>query len=184
MPDTEHKGLAPRANPYTYRFIQNWTESRKAAVKKAFDLWNDANARSGLATRFAPAEGAEGQDIAVWRQPLGVNSDLEPILGWFPTPDPPRLQPDGRINGGSLFLTTDESALSSDMGYRKMALHEIGHALGLAHTGRRDGSSVMNRAGRIRSGNVFEKRDDYLRWMPEDVTICDQEAAKKRAETQ
>ncbi len=54
-------------------------------------------------------------------------------------------------SGGEHGWAGNEDVLKSKKGYLKVALHEIGHAMGLDHTPSTDGrgSSVMNNWGRL-----------------------------------
>ena len=173
-----------------YEFMQNWSDDQKAGVNKAFDKWNAANEESGLATRFKLRTNEPDKDIGLFRQELPNDSLGAPVVGEFV---PTVVLPDKRIPGGNMLLTTNTDVLfTGDPGYMKAALHEIGHALGLAHLGPEQkasqGTSVMNKFLVKSGGNILEKRDDLGASnnsgnLPRDVTWCDQWKAWERSET-
>jgi Matrixin len=139
-------------------------------------LWNNANLISGLTTRFRKALAGETPTIFLRR--LAIRADTNgKKAGLFISNNPGQ-----HITGGIIYFQTDTTVLLRAVGYYKVALHEIGHALGLWHTpeGSGNGSSVMNSMGFVK-GSLFpnELRDDYAGNIPILPTKCDREMAKE-----
>jgi hypothetical protein len=167
-----HKSLvAPSdtSQPYSYRFLGDWSAlgPQQAAVENAFTEWSDvleffafqygSPTQGATNIRFRKAADGEGADIGVRR-----TGDLpKGIAGQF---NASGVQPDYHILGGTLFITTDARSVSGPDGYYKVGLHEIGHALGLWHTKRFHGTSVMN---------DLAGQDDVGGNIPDYVTKCD-----------
>ena len=79
----------------------------------------------------------------------------------------------GRILPGAETGITDQSAVmvQTEEMYRKVALHELGHMMGLNHMPRgRNSPTVMNQ--------ISHQRDDREGWVSMVVTVCDAEKAK------
>ncbi len=174
------RAMAPRTNDYKYKFMANgstdeaWTADPKAGVADAFALWNAANAAAGISVHFSEETGSGPADIELHRKPLASDQ-----AGLF---TPSLSVPHGSteyISAGGIDLQSDAAILKSRKGYLKVALHEIGHVMGLDHTptSSANGTSVMNRWGAIQySPSRINRRDDPAGLLPTKVTPCDSAA--------
>lgn len=141
----------------TYRFYGGWgTET--VCVKNAIAKWEAAAAAVGLNLDFVETTGSPDMTLTKTSLPgstVGATTA-------------PSLDSQGYTVGIGLQFTTNTNLLSTCDGFIKVALHEIGHALGLADTYGSGGSSVMNQlSGANDSGGNI----------PLDVTSCDRNRA-------
>lgn len=175
-----HLGVSP-GETYTYRFVDTldvtngaWSSDEKLAVGDAFKKWQEADSKSGLNTTFAAWTGGPSAQIILRKR-------LLPALGGASVPAKTLASTgeDGTVTGGTVDFNTDTTIISNKNGFLKAALHEIGHLHGLGHP-KAKGShwlSVMNDFGELPGGKLYQKRDDYTRNIPDDVTKQDRESA-------
>jgi hypothetical protein len=173
------KGLAPGSEAtYTFDMSTAWTNERMFQVTVAFDLWNLANQKVGLDTRFS--EITEGTPTLLLKNVPRPEGEGGRTIG-----DPPfgQVAADGTLLRAEILFSNNETTVKHWSMYRKVALHEIGHTLGLGdnvnfigpdgvrHPDGRLGSSVMNR--------LSNGRDDPRGNVSIAVTPCDYVQAKK-----
>lgn len=190
-------GLVPdRGSAYKYRLDDNstnplaeaWRPKQEEAVKKAFRIWDETSSQRHLGYAFVEASTGETPDIVVYKTDITLaKHQPEGTSGFF---QPGALLANRRITEGEILLTIDERYLLSEVGYLKATLHEIGHALGLAHPwglGINGGkippdfpidrqATVMNNLGYknpTSSSPLVLKRDDGLNNIPLQPTKCD-----------
>jgi hypothetical protein len=118
--------------------IAHWTPGHSDEVRAAFEEWNDV----GLPVRFAfVADSADAEVHVTWTnrfsEPISGRTRWARDDGWWIT--------DGVI---TLAVHHHQGLLLDANAIRAMALHEIGHLLGLDHTV--DQGSVMARRVRVR----------------------------------
>lgn len=180
-----HIGLVPNAQ-YTFDTIdtagsfQAW---QVAGVRDGFKEWNDTSAEESLNRTFRIRSDGERQQnvlpsVAVRKTDLGSDSNGQPYYGALL---PPANHPgDQRITTATLWLTTDDKYLWSAEGHKLITMHEVGHALGLAHpTVFRKEGTVMNTPRRYNSqSNLLQTRDDFNRVMARRPTTCDVEGVR------
>ena len=175
---TVWKGVAPAE--YTYRFQGgSWTTDQQLWVQEAFLRWSLANTDSGLGTTFRHADVGETQAITLIKQFLDVAANGDRIAGGTnPVPSP--VPQNGVLSGANVYFNTDVNILSSNEAYLKVALHEIGHILGLGdNLNRQSGSSVMNVFGpNFAMPAIWRLRDDGGRYVATTVRPCDAVRAK------
>ncbi len=118
--------------------VSHWSATYVDEVRYAFDAWNEL--RLGLRFRFV-ADSLDGEIRVAW-----VDRFSEPISGRTVCMSDDANQ----IVSASIALAVHhrDGVLLDDDDMHAMALHEIGHALGLSHL--RDSTSVM--APRVRVG--------------------------------
>lgn len=119
--------------------VADWSPDLVGEVRRAFEEWDTV----GLPLRFAFAEDSAAADVHVtW-----TDRFAEPISGrtrWA-------RDSDWWITDASIMLAVHHhSGPVLDLGaMRAMALHEVGHLLGLDHA--RDGATIMAQRVRVRS---------------------------------
>ncbi len=118
--------------------LEGWTVTHRRMLAEAFEAWNDAR----LPVHFAETvDSASAQVVVVWRRQFD-----EPISGktrW--THDRRGWIRDARVTIALRRFTGEP--LDTDA-VRAIALHEVGHALGLDHT--TDATNVMAPRVRVR----------------------------------
>lgn len=126
-------------------------------VRRAFDAWTRANARTGLGVAFAWGPGG----IVVRMDDPGGRLLTEETGGAWSGPG---RDADGYLERADIWLTSDPGLVDRCEGVTKVVLHELGHLHGLADRPVPLGRSVMNRAVR---------RNDSGERIPLGPTPCD-----------
>jgi hypothetical protein len=83
----------------------------------------------------------------------------------------------GHLIGATIYFTTDINVLSAYIGYRKVALHELGHLHGFGDSfvpPSRRGATVMNQ---LNGRDDMGKAGDPFPHLPDQVTTCDAQKA-------
>lgn len=138
-----------------------WPSEATACTKRAFDTWNVYLAETSLNISF---QEINATDIRP-RHPHLLILLFTPLPAHIAgaIPEVTRSK-NGYVDGGAIFINSNTAQVSSCIGYYKVALHEVGHILGLSHPQARDESSIMN---------DMDGMDDYRRAIPAAPTACD-----------
>jgi hypothetical protein len=159
LPPINKPGVLPGIT-LTHRFDGPWGPEF-FAVWDGLDAWSDATFTVGLDVLIVPAFGGNGT-LTLRKDTLEVG-----VLGVTGGARAPIVyNPDGYAVGGTIIFTTNRQWLRSTTTFKKVAMHELGHLLGLADNPSFafDRSSVMNEAA---------KADDSTDRMSFDVKACD-----------
>ncbi len=170
------KGLIPHQS-YSLVFDRSagsvWPTDDKdpliQAVLSAFAQWGAANVEPGklppTGITFTPLP-METRIITLRRFHLGSDANGQ-VVGHSHVP------PDDRPNG--VFFKAEvrlDNSLTAE-NLKKVALHEIGHLLGLEHMGGLRPSTVMNNPSKVLEGGA-----DFSP-ISEVVTVCDRDMARE-----
>ena len=192
-----HIGLVPRLQEYTYGFFDlpapnpgNWLLEQQLGVAAAFQEWSATNQSHDIEVTF--------RQLSVSEQIAGVVPDIQVRKGLtnstetaFFSGTPPYL-PNRRITSGLVAFTPEPGVLFGRDGFYKFGLHEIAHALGLAHPSatialpqgddqvpKTKGGTVLNpHVRRKPPASAADRRDDRDGYLPMTPTACDIKAVK------
>jgi hypothetical protein len=141
----------------TYQFTgTNWG-SELGCVEAALSEWQNANAAGGLNVTFQST--TVSPNITFVKTPLAVG------IGGATTIT--SVDSDGCAIGALIKLTSDTTTAQSCTGFQKIALHELGHTMGLA-----DIIPNVQPLGSVMNQGVG-RPDDYATALPVVVTSCD-----------
>lgn len=166
-PGKSGNGFRPSTD-VTYQFVGSWgttadSQSETNCVTQGIDNWTQANS-GGSRVRFVPAQSGSSPMISISKQALGGST-----AGGTTSPN---RDGDGYITGLGVQFTTNTNLLDSCEGFKKVAMHEFGHAQNLDDTSGSGGSSVMNQ---------MSGKNDGGGNIPTSVTGCDMQAASSEA---
>jgi hypothetical protein len=116
----------------TYSYVGKWQSIDKLCVLRAFNAWSKAIPE----LQFQEVLETTYSNIGLLRTTLGYNIGGRTIVLEYDY--------DGFIKMSGVALTTDPRMITTCEGIYKVALHEIGHVLGLGHPFEPRTDSVMN----------------------------------------
>lgn len=142
------KGFRPETT-VTYKFEgTNWSAAQQACVTESINNWSAANQTTGLKVTFTPWLSGQGSPkILLVRTGLDVFPD--PVGGKTVA----QVDSQGFITDAYIRFTDVTSFLSTCGGFKKVALHEFGHLMGLGDASGQPLSTVMNRMAGPNDGN-------------------------------
>lgn len=136
-------GAKPQTE-FTYNFVGAHPTDSELCIVNAFTAWQTALQESTQLT-FRRAKAGEKTNITIIFTPIRDN-----IAG--ATTSTTR-DAQGYVTGFGILISTNVDLVSSCQGYYKVALHEIGHGLGLGHPFGTNGTSVMNMLSSMNDAN-------------------------------
>lgn len=134
VPHIQHLGIPNNTN-IQYHFYGNWEQSEQVCIREAFTTWSTV-LRPSVNINFIEATEPRNHDILIIRSslPLHIIGGLSNIT----------YNNKGIFDSAGMIFATGSEKVTSCMGFYKVALHEIGHVLGLADSKGDAESSVMN----------------------------------------
>jgi len=147
-PPIPTSGIRPNST-LAYLYIGDWDTPTKECFDKAITSWNLSLVdRPGV--RFVPVETGVGPNVVLLLRDLGKTIGGATIGKAY--------DDGGYITGFGIALTTNKANVSNCSGIYKVALHELGHGLGLGHPMGTNASSVMNNMSGANDsgGNIAE----------------------------
>jgi len=158
-PPLSSHSVAPQTT-LIYRYVGRWDRDAQACTTRAFATWNTYLDTTPLGIRFAPypeeAPASLVQHISVIHTFLPHNTAgaITEVT----------RDSRGYAAGVGVLINNNSDTVSSCLGYYKVAMHELGHVLGLSHPRGDHASSIMN---------DMAGKNDLNEAMPIAPTWCD-----------
>lgn len=169
----------PQGSTITFHLDPSMSEAEQVQVRRAFDKWNAANQTNGSGVRFQEVLNP-GQVPAALNFHDGVNPHTNPdgTTTYSAATTHRNNNPDGTLGSADISfdpntragVNTTPGAAGLDTIFEKLALHEVGHTMGLAdieESQQVSNQSVMNYAHGYNDAENFQ---------PANITPCDQNA--------
>jgi hypothetical protein len=174
-PNINKKGWRPNSE-FFYRFGTGFSGAQSGeqadGLRFAAFNWSTRNQTTGLNTIFSETRVVD----------QGPDPDITAVRVPLPFPDGGGVgdlvrDGNGHLIGATIYFTTDINVLSAYIGYRKVALHELGHLHGFGDSfvpPSRRGATVMNQ---LNGRDDMGKAGDPFPHLPDQVTTCDAQKA-------